>query len=79
MWSCVVEMCMFTKVSPSYSLRCTYMYVPVELVYVRVCARVSGQGKARQHHNSRENGGGDCESPTYSLAYTVGNLCFVVL
>ena len=55
------------------------MYVPVELVCVRVSVRVSGQGKARQHHNSRENGGGDCESPTYSLAYTVGNLYFVVL
>lgn len=46
---------------------------------VCVCARVPGQGKAGQLHNSRENGGGDSESPTYSLAHTVGNLYFVVL
>jgi len=58
----------------SFVFSSVYMYVPVELACVCVCL-----GKARQHHNSRENGGGDCESPTYSLAYTVGNLYFVVL
>lgn len=35
------------------------MCVPAEIVCV--------QGKAGQLHNCRENGGGDCESPTYSL------------